>query len=228
MALAAVDCPGQTNSTMLRLDEDSRKFLREVTEDKWLKKDVIVSTLIGGALAIIAGVGANWYAHKLQREHKAGEEADFTANLLRAIRRELEATGDLYSQGSGKLLRGLVDGQPHEYYFSITENWFPVYQANAVHLGRIDADLSRRTITIYSLITFLIEEFKINNIYLQRREELKLQLLGSPPNAQTLAERKDVFQQELIKQAIRLRTVDKKLDDMVVEFLGLLDQRGIK
>ena len=196
----------QTNIPSLRLDDETRKLLREATEDKWFKKDALFSTLIGGLLAAVGGFGAVRMAHRLQAKHKEQEDSEFKANVLGAIRRELEAMGAIYEKGIGGLLRPLVEGQMFQTRLALTQDWFTVFSANAVHLGRLDAESSRRIVTIYTLLKGLIEEFRINNEYLETWNELEIVAIvngGKHPQPARHQQMRDW----LVAQAIKLRAV---------------------
>src|ERR1043166_4432631 len=187
----------QTNVLVVKLDEETRKMLHQAPEDKWFKKDVLISTLIGGALAISGAVIAVLKGHSLQAKHKQKEDAEFRANVLSAIRRELEALGEIYSKGIGAQLAKSIEGQEFNVKLAITQDWFTVFTANAVHLGKFEADISRRIIIVYALLKALIEQFRINNELLTMREEIQVGAtgLGTPP----LSARKELIQKWLVR-----------------------------
>lgn len=217
---------GQTNVSVLHLDDETRNILRDTTADTWFKKDAFTSTVLGGLLAVIGGFAAVWYAHRLQQQHAKQEEEEFKANVLRAIRRELEVMTSVYEQAIGAELRGLSDGQVFETRLALTQDWFTVFSANAVHLGRLDADSSHRIVSIYTRVKQLIEEFRINNDYLQMWGEPEILATTGDADHQVLA-RKGQVHRWLVGQAAKLKILDEQLKLAADEFFALLDKRGI-
>ena len=215
----------QTN--VLALDEQTRSLIGGLSEDKWLKRDNFMSALLGGALAFAGGIIVSWYAHRLQAKHKREEDAEFARNVVRAIRRELEALGAIYAKGIGEHLGKIVEGQILETRLALTEDWFTVFAANAAHLGRIDSEISRRIVTIYALQKSLIEEYRINNEYLTEWGEAELMSKAVGGHSVHNA-RRDQIHQQLVFQSISIKKGDATLQTAVTELYALLDQRGIR
>ncbi len=110
----------QTNTLSVKLDEETRRLLRDATTDHWFHKDSFTSTLLGGVLALAGVLAASLYAHSLQKSHERLEKAEFAANVLRAIRCELEALTDIYDQGIGAHLKEVTEGQIFPYSLALT------------------------------------------------------------------------------------------------------------
>src|SRR5262249_17745443 len=127
----------------------------------------------------------------------------------------------------GGPLRLLSDGQVFETHLGLTEDWFTVFSANAVHLGRLEAESSRRIVTIYMLLKQMIEEFRINNDCLHMRNENEISATTGGKGSEVIARRKQVHEW-LAVQAIKLRALDKQLKVAADEFFALLDKRGIR
>jgi hypothetical protein len=162
---------------------------------------------------------------RIQREAKAGQA--FSDNVLRAIRYELEGLGDVYDQGIGGQVARLVEGSIFETRLALTQDWFTVFNANAVHLGKFEGDLSRRIVTVYALLKSLIEQFRINNQLLELRAEIDFQLLQRE-GEQHLKSRKEVVHQWLVHQAVRIRQGERDLKATTSELFRMLDARGVK
>jgi hypothetical protein len=109
----------------------------------------------------------------------------------------------------------------------LTQDWFTVFTANAVHLGKVPSDISVRIISIYALLKGLIEEFRINNEGLDKFAELDFELKERSREV-VLKQRYDVMHQELVDQTIKIRKVDQQLKSAVDELFSMLDKRGIK
>jgi hypothetical protein len=164
---------------------------------------------------------------ELRREREATAERVFAQNVLRAIRWELEALGAIYEKGIGGQLHALPEGQFFPIRLALTQEWFTVFSANAVHLGRLDAESSRRIVTIYAILKAVIEEFRINNGYLKEWNELEL-LVRVAPGDPRVTERHRQLHAWLIAEASKLKGFDQLLKSEVEGFFAILDQRGIK
>jgi|ERR1035437_3004354 hypothetical protein len=215
------------NTLSIKLDDETRKILRETTEGKWFKKDAFFSTVLGGVLAALAGFGAIWFADRLQYAQKKRENAEFRANVLSALRREVEALGEIYDKGIGAQLATIKTGEVFEVRLALTQDWFTVYSANASNLGKFEADISHRIITVYALLKSLIEEFKINNEYLTQREQIDFQILQRP-EVVYFHEKRKIVQAWMVAEATKIKTVERALKSAVADLNNLFDARGIK
>lgn len=161
------------------------------------------------------------------KDREQAREDSFKRNVLRAIRCELEVIHEIYDKGIGSRLANLKPDEVFMFRLGLTEDWFTVFTANAVHLGRLDGEISRQIVSIYLLMKKLVEEYRINNEYLTRLEnvDLKMNLEG-----------KTVLFEETKKQILgfmkfetqQIKDVDKALKAAVANFLTNLDQLGIK
>jgi hypothetical protein len=185
------------------------------------------STLLGGALAIAGGFAATFLAHNLQARRKRREALEFSKNLLRLLRCELEAVREIYDTGIGKLLNELPNGKLFMYRLALTEDWFSIFNTNAVHLGRIEAELSRQTIKVYALMKRLIEEYRINNVYIKEFDDATAESRLRAGDAQVAAKLQWI--QDLIRvQTTRIKEADRALKTGTDELFTSLEQRGIK
>lgn len=217
----------QATTNFVTLDRETRTFLRTSLEDKWFKKENLASTLLGGALAIAGGFAATILAHTLQARRKRRTELEFSRNLLRLLRCELEALREIYDTGIGKLLNELPDGKLFMYRLALTEDWFSMFNTNAVHLGRIEGELSRQIIKVYALMKRLIEEYRINNGYIKEFDDATAESCFRPGDSQVAGKLKWI--QELIcAQTARIKEADRVLKTATDELFTSLDQRGIE
>ncbi len=76
--------------------------------------------MLGAVLAVLAGFAANWYADHLQSGQKERENAEFRANVLSAIRCEVEALSEIYEKGIGAMFATVKDGQFMEVRLALT------------------------------------------------------------------------------------------------------------
>ena len=227
VTVAATASSGATNCVTIELAPNSRSFFQSLNEDKWFKKDVLFSTLAGGALAILGGFLAALCADWLQGRQKQRDDEQFMRNVLRAIRRELEAIGNVYDHGIGAHLAQLEDGRFFGMRLGLTQDWFTIFHANAVHLGKIEGEISRKIVTVYIHAKQLIEEFRLNNEGLIIRANLLGRQHAEPMNA--LLHPQIVFvEQELVLRAAGLKQIAAKLKAANEDLLANFDQRGIK
>jgi hypothetical protein len=206
----------ETNCANLKLDDETRNLIKEIIPDKWLKKDVI----LGGILAALAGFAVQAYEARRKRK----EDVRFNENLLGALRRELEALREIYDQNIGGILKKLPENKPLEVRFSLTENWFAVFESNAGQLGRFETGISRQIIAVYTQLKYLIEEFRVNNVHLdeleafRRKPDLKLDYC--------LWEKEAI--DKICAQTSRIRRADKNLKSAVEQFFETLTKIGIE
>jgi hypothetical protein len=208
-------------------DDETAKFLKSMVNDKWLKKDTLLSTLIGGLLAAFAGLLAAWKAHNLETTRKQAEEKEFNSNVLRSIRSELEATSAIYDLGMGTKLKQVSPGQYLTSRLSLTLDWMTVFTANASHLGRIPSPISLQIIKVHCLLKALIEEYRINNEYLMALGQIEDRLFTQPANSY-LNQAKAHKTAQLIDEVTRLRQVEAILKTETNNFYSILDSKGVK
>ncbi len=165
-------------------------------------------------------------AEQLRKAREEQGNNQFVKNVLSAIRRELEALGEIYDRGIGAQLTPLKDGQIFRVRLALTEDWFTVFNATAVHLGRVPADISRRIISIYAVMKAQIEEFRINNDYLAAFADLEFEL-KERPHETVLKQRHEAIRVSLVAQAIKLRAMQELFKELVPEFYALLDQHDV-
>ncbi len=123
------------------------------------------------------------FEDSLERRRKDREtefQELFAKNVLRAIRCELEALDELYYAGIGKDLANTADGKPLKVRFALTQDFYTVFNANAVNLGKVDSKIAKQAIKVYALVKGQVENLRINNILLDesdRLEEARTELL---------------------------------------------------
>jgi tRNA-dihydrouridine synthase len=161
-----------------------------------------------------------------RKDRETQAHAAFERNVLRAIRRELEALGQIYDKGIGAYMAKVQDGQVFEMRLGLTQDWFTVFNANAVHLGKIEGSIAQQVVTIYALMKALIEEYRINNDYVDDWEQI---LLGRRQTSQDqfLIERQAQRQEWMLLQVKRIKEVETKMRTAVKELYDILDKRDI-
>lgn len=161
-----------------------------------------------------------------RKDRETQSRNEFERNVLSAIRRELEALSQIYDNGIGAEFAKVADGQIFEMRLGLTQDWFTVFNANAVHLGRIDREISKRVVMIYVLLKSLIEEYRINNDYVTDWEQITI---GRRQNStdQFLVQRQHQRHEWMVLQVKKIRTVETKMRAQVKELYELLDKRDV-
>jgi hypothetical protein len=214
-----------TNTMSVKLDEETRNALRPPIEEKWFKKEALMGTVIGGVIATVTGAFGSFYSHRLRAKHEKQQGEEFSSNVLRAIRRELEVLNQTYERGIGDKLKKVPAGEMFLHRLALTQDWFTIYNANAVHLGKLPADISRQIIATYALVKGLIEEFRINNGYVDQWEEIthgKIQGAANEPKHVADARR------HMVQQADDIRNLESALRTSNAELFRLFDASAIK
>ena len=135
----------------------------------------VIGGLIGGGFAVWGG----WRAHKYNLKLNEIQKNKKIGGVLQSIRYELEILGQVYKEQAGGLLEKGGIGEPFNNHFSLTEKYFIVYPNNTDVVGQIDdPNLVKSIIVTYNKANFLIEMFRINNLYLAQQKEIeKMRLL---------------------------------------------------
>ena len=213
-----------TNALSVKPDEESLKLLREATSSH-TSKDVLL-LIVGAFLAGFVGFITSFVLHKLEVKQRNKEEQEFKENVLRAIRCELESLSMIYEKGIGSKLKESENLDFFPVRLSLTQEWFTVFNANAVHLGKIEKGVSNRIITTYALNKALIEAFTINNDYLAEmaRVGFEIQQRGMQTD---LKMRFETVQGWLVVQKAEIKKADEALKATVKNLFEVLDEQGV-
>lgn len=179
-----------------------------------------------------------------RRKDREKEDHDrFANNVLLAIRRELEILSDIHGKGIGMDLRSVPDGEVLNVRFAFSQDYFTVFESNAVHLGKVPADAAKRIIKIYAFHRALVAGYRINNIYLETIESIGLELEDIHLSAPNVPQESRVLLQarepalrfrlkqtinRAVAQASTLKKQDELLTKQVAEFMDALDRLGIR
>ncbi len=97
-------------------------------------------------------------AKELKREEKEVQ------NLLDALGVEIHTLWDFHMKRIGTMVEELPDGQPLEFYYPLTQDYFTIYNSNAALIGRIkDCDVSEAIVVCYNKCKKVVDGFKYNN-----------------------------------------------------------------
>jgi hypothetical protein len=135
--------------------------------------DIGQVTIISLATLILgAWLGSRFsYRHNLAlQENKRQREID---GILAGIVYELEVLGSLYERSSGPVLEEAKGKKYYDKKFLLTKDYFIVYPKNTSIIGQLeDPAVCKAIVETYNLGNFLIENFEINNVLLDERNEL--------------------------------------------------------
>jgi hypothetical protein len=158
------------NSMLVNLDEPTHRALQDATVDKWFKKELFFSSLLGAAVAVLAG----FILHRIEVGDIRREDKEFVRNVLKSIEAELDALSGIFNQGIGGKLKERK-GRMFLVRLALSQDYFTVYVANAVHLGKVQPKMARAIISLYQTLKQLIENFRINNEYIQMHDAVLYQ-----------------------------------------------------
>jgi len=198
-----------------------------MTNEQWITVwssfgSAIIGGLIGGGFAIWAGHQA--HRNSLKLDQVQGQEK--IDGILQAIRCELVILGEVYGQQAGGMLEELREGEPFNVSFSLTEKYFIVYPNNTDVVGQIeDPDLVKAIVVTYNKANFLIEMFRINNLYIEQRRELLDTHNQTLLEGSQLAIRTNIatLEKRRIEHAALLKKVHKDLDTETTRLLKQID-----
>lgn len=177
----------------------------------------LVGAAIGGAATL---VGAKWQLSEAEAGQKKREDKHHAA-ILRAIHDELETLWDHYLKTVGNQIAALPKDKPFNAYWPVSNDYFVVFNSNAVFLGHIeDSDLRKSLIVAYSAAKGLVDSFRLNNAMVEKLE-LAHQAAALNPNDVTnrIAA---VHLQTLTNYGAKLREGHAQVDAAVADALRRL------
>jgi hypothetical protein len=188
---------------------------------------IAMEIIFGGVVAAVAGLLQSWYAHHWEVKAKAQEDADFARNVLSAIRREIEALTLIYDNGVRALLAEVPPKGTFNYRLGLTQNWFLVFEANAGNLGRIDPKIAQSIILLYMNLRHLVEEYRINNGYLDQADQIAARRSSGKTDPHTEIRAKNV-EEALEVQAQKLKKTDAQVREMAKAVISEFDRIQIR
>ena len=91
----------------------------------------------------------------------------------------------------------------------LTQNFFTVYEANAVHLGHMKAEVSESIIRTYMSAKTLVEMYRMNNAYIEERADFTYKRDAATGTERLMIDRRlSWLSSRLIEQAKKIRTAD--------------------
>ncbi len=120
----------------------------------------LISALIGG--------GGTWFGVsktiKSNNEQEQIKDKKFILSVLKAIKSEIDATLQVYSERIGQNIEAIEENNEFPVRYTIISDYFTVFNSNACYLGKIENDLLRDSlIQHYILIKLLLDNLVSNN-----------------------------------------------------------------
>ena len=125
----------------------------------------------------------------------------------------------------GGRVEELPDGQPLDFYYPLTQDYFTIYNSNAATIGRIkDCDLAEAIVVCYNKCKKVVDGFKYNNdLFRDWRDTCNL-----PQTRAGDPERLAAKRQALIDYAHTLKEEPiSELKGYVERLLGMLNKQDI-
>ncbi len=195
--------------------------------DVWINVfAALVSAIIGGA---IAGVFSLRAVDKTYEESAKAEDARQKAQVrafLQAIHDEIETVWEHYQVVMGALIELLPDGQPLNFYFPISQEYFTIFNNSASMLGQVDdADLRRLIVQVYIKSKGLLDSYRFNNNIVGHHEQAVL--LFNQTQNQAYDQQAQFDWARMIDYAKKMKTSHAELKILVSQLLRRLKQMGV-
>ena len=119
-----------------------------------------------------------------------------------------------------KLINNILPQGAFLFYFSFTQNYFPVYEQNANLIGLIDdKELTELIVTTYNVIRSLIEYLLINDNILGKFEFYRNQFTENPNlaliNVGLLLSSMELLRNNAVTLKSALESADKKINSLL-------------
>lgn len=184
-----------------------------------------VSALIG---ALVGGYFTLKATDKAIREENAKEtrrEDKEVQNLLDALGVELSALWDFHMRRLGGTVEGLPADEPLDVYYPLTQDYFTIYNSNAISIGRIkDAELRKSIVVTYNKCKKVVDGFKYNNEMV--REYRDCVSKAKDANDKTSDVYVEAKLKDLVAYAKLIKEDHYELKGYIAELLTLLKQRS--
>ena len=124
----------------------------------------MVGGVAGGVVAGVFTLKATDKAIKDENEKEQRREEKEVQHMLGALGTEINALWSFHMRRIGNLIEQLPDGQPLEFYYPLTQDYFTIYHSNANMIGRIkDGSLAEAIVLCYNKCKKVVDGFKYNN-----------------------------------------------------------------
>jgi len=183
----------------------------------------LAAGLIGGITGgIITGIYTLKATDKALREENDKEirrEEKEVQNLLDALGVEIKTLWNFHMKRVGGRIEAMPDGQPLEFYYPLTQDYFTIYNSNAAMIGRIkDCDVREAIVVCYNKCKKVVDGFKYNNELVREYRDLN----NIPGKTSQEEQRTASKLKELIDYARLIKEDHFEVKGYVEKLLGLL------
>jgi len=98
----------------------------------------LTSAIIGGIIAGSFTILAVIVSHNKQVATRKDKDEEQITGFLKSIHIEISALWNRYNSISINVINSLVKDQFVKYYWSVTQDYFPIYHANTNLIGKVD------------------------------------------------------------------------------------------
>ncbi len=123
-----------------------------------------ISALAGALVGGVFALAGTWLGACFERRKRAQESQELVRSTLEAISTEVEVLFSRYMKTMGCIITALAPDKVLNMYYSVTEEYFTVFDNNAKLLGQLkNKELRSSIISTYIDMKGLIEGFRLNN-----------------------------------------------------------------
>ena len=180
-----------------------------------------IGALVGGRMAKKGALEATKQEHENAKILQDNIRKQTVNSILQAIYDEIHTLWERYMWGIGNELERLPEGELLGIFYPITQEYFTIYNSNALYIGSIDDHELRKAIVItYMKAKSLIDSYKMNNDYLQNYNNsfFLWQQTQGPAHQYNY----QVIKQRMIEYVIRIKEIHYDLKNDVSVLLRML------
>lgn len=182
-----------------------------------------IGAIIGGVFTLVGAVLGCWLTGKQARDKQTEEDKKILKGLLQAIHDELESIFERYMETVGPEIEKLAEGKPFGFRYSIINDYFTVFNANASLIGHVpNKDLRKSIIHTYVLAKGMADTFQANNDTLSKLEYWVL--LAAESKNPLHQQRADNYLKVLVDYAQKMKSGHGKLKESIEEVLARLER----
>lgn len=191
-----------------------------------LLKEVLTPTFLALVAAFIT-VGYQYYEYKQEQE-------EIITRTLRAIYEEIKTSYCLYQETTSVEIKNLEEVHknfkkqgipipPITLYFTVINDFFPVYIGNSSFLGYLDNKVSSKIIKGYALAYSMAKDLRYHDILFDKSENHRDIYDSKKPN-ETYKKRWEAYRQLVIDHQTRLIERNKEFEREIKELLIELEE----
>ena len=188
--------------------------------------DTLVSSGLGALIGSVLTLIATYLAHLLDRTKVKENEEKLVFGFLQGIHDEIETLWENYNGKVGVHVESLQQGQPFQYYWAVTQEYFTIYTENAHLIGCIDDhDLRKRIVSTYAKAKGLIDSYRMNNELVHKHEQSEL--IYEETKEEAHAKQAQAGIQILVSYASALKQSHSEVKADVTALLRALRKKGV-